>query len=190
MNFVNHPIDFIGPLLEKVGAEFNFSKYIYTPDSLLDHRDCFCVSGEQVNRDWLNRSIESLRKDQELAIHSCVKISGRNYHIPMVDFSIDGDMHLSVFDRMSMYLPKSLMLNMAFYNSGRSYHAYSTTLLSPKEWLEFMGRLLLINPRGGVDIIDTRWVGHRIIGGYGSLRWSNNSGLYKGYPQRIAFPVG
>lgn len=50
-----------------------------------------------------------------------------------------------------------------------------------------MGHLLLINPRNGAEVVDTRWVGHRLIGGFGSLRWSNNSGQYLGLPTRVAF---
>lgn len=80
------------------------------------------------------------------------------------------------------------MLNMAVYGSGRSFHVYSTTLLGPKDWFDFMGRLLLINPRGQKEIVDTCWIGHRLIGGFGSLRWSNNSGMYLGSLSRISFP--
>lgn len=106
----------------------------------------------------------------------------------MIDLSLDEGMSKEVFYRMSRYLPKAMMLNMALYSSGRSFHAYSKTLLGRKEWYDFMGRLLLINPRNSNDVVDTRWVGHRLIGGFGSLRWSNNSGQYLGLPTRVPFP--
>lgn len=184
----DHPFHFLNQLFEVEDSTFWFSKYTYLPDSLLDEREVFSLRGEDVSKEVISQSIASLQKDQELAFHSNVRVKGRNFHIPMIDFSAEEKMDHEVFDRMSRYLKKSLMLNMAFYKSGRSFHAYSTTLLTPKEWLDFMGRLLLITPRNQQDIIDSRWVGHRLIGGFGSLRWSNNSGLYLGTPSRIKFP--
>lgn len=184
----SHPIFFLSPLFSREETVFFFSKYTYCPDSLLDEREQMSVSGDDLTPEWVERVVSSLRSDQELAIHSNVRLSGRNYHIPMIDFSLEKGMSQNVFDRMSRYLPKTLMLNMAAFASGRSFHAYSTTLLSPREWYDFMGRVLLVNPRDGDSVVDTRWVGHRLIGGYGSLRWSNNSGQYLGLPSRVPFP--
>lgn len=184
----DHPFHFLSPLFEAEDSVFWFSKYVYLPDSPLDEREAFSVQGEDISELVVGQMMSSLRSDQELAIHSSVRIKDRNYHIPMIDFSMEEDMGYEVFDRMSRYLKKSLVLNMAFFRSGRSFHAYSTTLLTPKEWLDFMGRLLLVNPAGSQSIVDSRWVGHRLIGGFGSLRWSNNSGLYLGAPSRTKFP--
>lgn len=184
----NHPFNFVQQLFQRDGASFTFSKYVYTPDSLFDEREFMHFSGGELTEERINSEIASLRPDQELAMHSNVRIKGKNLHIPMIDFSTEGTVDREVFDRMSRYLPKAIMLNMAVYASGRSFHAYSTTFLSPKEWFDFMGRLLLINPRNQADIVDSRWVGHRLIGGFGSLRWSNNSGNYLGLPSRIIFP--
>lgn len=184
----NHPFYFLSPLFKREQGTFTLSKYVYTPDSLLDEREILTISGSELTEDWVKSALTSLRSDQELAFHSSVRINGRNWHIPMIDFSLAKGVPQDVFDRMSRYLPKALMLNMAVYASGRSFHAYSTTLLGPKEWHDFMGRLLLINPREAVNVVDARWVGHRLIGGFGSLRWSNNSGIYLGLPSRVPFP--
>lgn len=183
-----HPFNFLSSLFGKQGATFVFSKYVYTPDSLIDEREIIRVSGEALTKDWVEDMLASLRKDQELAMHSTVQMNGRNWHIPMIDFSLEKMKSQVVFNRMSLYLPKSLMLNMALYSSGRSFHAYSVTLIGQKDWHSFMGRLLLINPRHTNNLVDTRWVGHRLIGGFGSLRWSNNSGEYLGMPSRVPFP--
>lgn len=188
MTVAAHPFEFLVPLFEKQGAEFSFSRYVYTPDSLFDERECFSASGAEITKEWIATETATLRKDQELALHSKVQINGKNFHIPMIDFSTEEALNTDVFARMSRYLPKNLMLTMAVFASGRSFHAYSTTLLGPKEWHEFMGRLLLINPKAGREIVDSRWIGHRLIGGFGSLRWSNNSGQYKGLPTRVSFP--
>lgn len=183
-----HPFHFLKPLFKKNNAIFSLSKYVYTPDSLFDERECLVISGADFSETRINQEIVSLRSNQELALHSKVIIKGKTFHIPMIDFSIEELAGDDVFDRMSRYLPKSLMLNMAVYASGKSFHAYSTTLLGPKDWIEFMGRLLLVNPHNQPDIVDARWIGHRLIGGFGSLRWSNSSGLYFGLPSRVAFP--
>lgn len=183
-----HPFHFLLPLCMKENAVFTLSKYVYTPDSLFDEREFLEIAAKDFTETRINQEISSLRIDQELALHSKLKVNGKTFHIPMIDFSIEDTVGIDVFDRMSRYLPKSLMLNMAVYASGRSFHAYSNTLLGPKDWLDFMGRLLLVNPRGERDIIDARWIGHRLIGGYGSLRWSNNSGQYLALPSRVAFP--
>lgn len=184
----DHPFHFLSSLFSREGATFTLSKYVYTPDSLMDEREFLFLPGDDLTKDWVEAVVASLRPNQELALHSSVRINGRNWHIPMIDFSLENMMTLDVFDRMSRYLQKSLMLNMAVYSSGRSFHAYSATLLSPMEWHNFMGRLLLINPRNADVIVDARWVGHRLIGGFGSLRWSNNSGRYLGLPSRVPFP--
>lgn len=184
----NHPFHFLAPLFQREQATFALSKYVYTPDSLLDEREVLAVSGDDMTEEWIKTTLSKLRPDQELAFHSIVRISGRNWHIPMIDFSLTNGMSQNIFDRMSRYLPKALMLNMAVYATGRSFHAYSTTLLGPKEWYDFMGRLLLINPRDTGSVVDTRWVGHRLIGGFGSLRWSNNTGQYLSLPVRAPFP--
>lgn len=183
-----HPVRFLSTLFKRSGATFTLSKYVYTPDSLMDEREVLSVAGDHLTEEWVDLMIASLRSDQELAFHSTVRLNGKTWHVPMIDFSLETGLSENIFDRMSRYLPKALMLSMAAFSSGRSFHAYSTTLLAPREWYDFMGRLLLINPRDGEAVVDTRWVGHRLIGGFGSLRWSNNSGQYAGLPSRVSFP--
>jgi hypothetical protein len=167
------------------GAVFHLSKYTYKADSLFDERDCLSVHSDTFTENWVAQTITSLSSNQELAIHSNVIIKGRTWHIPMIDFAAEMEISRQTIDRLRQFLPRSVFLNMAFFASGRSFHAYSTALLSPKEWHGFMGRLLLITPARGTELIDSRWVGHRLIGGFCSLRWSNNSGLYRGEPRLI-----
>jgi len=182
-----HPYYFMQDLLADERMTFEFSKYIYVPDTLLDSRDVIRVHGGTANSSWVNKEIDNLETTQELAFHSIVKINKRSFHIPMIDFAIETSLDRYFIDRLHQYLPRAVFLNLALYTSGRSYHAYSTRLLSPLEWIDFMGRLLLINPRNGPNLIDSRWVGHRLVGGYSALRWSNNSGTYAGLPTRIDF---
>lgn len=184
-----HPYHFLRTLFTKERSTFYFSKYIYQTDSLFDERTIITATGGELSEYWIEKQFLELQAGQELAMHSVVNVGNRKLHIPMIDFAIDDTLlNSEVFNRLQNFLPKRVFLNLSVFNSGRSLHAYSTELLSPKEWREFMGRLLLINKRGAPDVIDGRWVGHRLIGGFSSLRWSNSSGKYLKIPERVAFP--
>ena len=76
-------------------------------------------------------------------------------------------------------------MEFAIFDSGRSFHAYGNRLLSTEEWIQFMGSLLLLNEPGKNKLIDTRWIGHRLMAGYSSLRWSCNTRWYKRFPTFI-----
>lgn len=181
---LEHPFFFLEPLFSQQNAIFHFSRYIYMQDSLVDDREYLEVSGRDLDLSWLEQEIRSLSPDQELAIHSNVTIDSRTWHIPMVDFAtkhMDG----KKLDRIRAFLPHRVFAKSAFFHSGRSFHAYSSHLLSPKDWLNFLGRLLLINPPDGNLIVDSRWVGHRLISGFCSLRFSNNSDHYLGMPRKV-----
>jgi hypothetical protein len=180
----DHPFFYLESLFGRRRAVFHFSRYVYTPDSLFDDRETFQVPGVDISAGWLEEQFQALKRDQELAIHSKVLLDGRTAHIPMLDFAMD---HLgpAELDRVRAFLPDRVFSTATYYTTGRSYHAYSTHLLGPREWYEFLGRALLINPRDGSPIIDARWVGHRLIAGYCSLRFSNNSGQYRGMPKKV-----
>ena len=191
MDWSKHPIQFILEMPSKQDFEFAFSKYRYEPDSLIDERVSFRISGAEVTEAWLESVILGLETGQELALSSTVRHihSKRTLHFPMIDFSIPPSESKTIYDRLVKYLSKEVLMNMYVYNSGRSLHAYSATLLTKPKWIDFMGRLLLVNPQGRCfEVVDTRWVGHRLMGGFASLRWSNSSGLYLSYPQKIKYP--
>jgi hypothetical protein len=175
----DHPFFFLEPLFARERAVFHFSRYVYTRDSLFDQREIIEVTGSELTVDWLEKQFANLKLDQELAIHSKVVIDGRAVHIPMLDFVTD---HIGSEDlyRVRAFLPDRVFATSAFYHSGRSH------MLGPKDWYSFLGRALLINPSDDRSIVDTRWVGHRLIAGYCSLRLSNNSGQYKGMPRKVS----
>ena len=181
----NHPFNYLSEMFHEKDSILYFSKYLYKADSLFDEREIIEVASGKINQQWVEQEIVNLRDDHELALHSKIKLKGKTYHIPMIDFSYENDITEDVFDRLRMFIPKKIFLNLSLFKSGRSFHAYSTTLLTPKEWIEFMGRLLLINSNNDRSIIDSRWIGHRLIGGYSSLRWSNNTNHYLAMPTKL-----
>ena len=185
-----HPILVVGKLRDILDTDFvlTFSQYKYEPQSPFDERYPFSISARSVNRCWLNRELAGLRSGWDLAWHSTIRTSkGRTLHVPMIDFTapcLMGD-EMGLIRRM---LDRRVTSGLLLFSSGRSFHGYSTKLLRPKEWREFMGRLLLLNVPNRPPLIDARWVGHRIMAEYGSLRWSANSPHYLQIP-RLVRPV-
>jgi hypothetical protein len=181
-----HPYFFLERLFSKHDSVFHLSRYVYSPDSLFDAREHLSLKGSELTVTLLDDLISNLGPDQELAIHSnVIGDDGRTRHIPMIDFStsrLSGEQ----IDRIRRFLPPRVFSSSAFFESGRSFHAYSTNLLSPSEWAEFLGRLLLVNPRDSEAIIDSRWIGHRLIAGYCSLRLSNNTRNYLAEPKYVS----
>jgi len=121
---------------------------------------------------------------------------GEIKHIPMIDFAIEVDKvplewwsnSDTKFWRAFSSLGYALR-DFAIYASGRSYHAYGGFLMPEKEWVEFMCRLATMP---GLDssskdsyIVDARWVGFRLLYGYGALRLSANDKHYLQEPQLV-----
>lgn len=117
-------------------------------------------------------------------------------HIPMIDFivpmagkefSSDEAVTLQqVIDAMAAKdddegsfeaLTNLSLKDLRFFYSGRSLHAYAvSSLMSEERWRKFMAELLIIAPLdlgkddAKLDLVDSRWVGRRLIQGSGSLR--------------------
>lgn len=185
-----HPIRVVWDLVDSADGEltFMFSRYFHRPQSVLDEREVFVVRGEDVTEAWLQESINGLKDGWELAIGSRVLDSrGRLWQMPMIDLAADV-IDLREFELLSRLIPASLWRTAALFHSGRSYHLYFRKLIKKGEWPAFMGRLLLANLPERKPITDTRWIGHRLIAGYGSLRWSANSQYHSKLPSRIEMP--
>jgi hypothetical protein len=174
-------------LYERYGAGLmmSFSKYFHRPQTVFDERETFSLNIEDVTPSVIEQEITNLRPDWELAMNSLVvDARGRTWHLPMVDF-------LAVeFEQLSNsafvdVIGRDIVKDLIFFNSGRSFHAYSTELLKPKDWVRFMGRLLLLNLPNSAPVVDTRWIGHRLIGGYCALRWSAHSSYHSASPRRV-----
>lgn len=164
--------------------EFELSIYRYIPQKIKDEREIYnTVNGDIVK---LYRDIYSIMdKESEIAIHSRVKRDGASavYHIPMIDFSCS--LAEIKVDELSQVMREFNIRRGLLYSSGRSFHMYSIALLDACEWQKFMGRILLINKPSGIQIVDSRWVGHRLMAGYGALRLTHNSNSYLSSPSLV-----
>lgn len=186
MKCEDHPLFHVLPFFkDKKDFEIQFSIYEYQPQTVFDRRTFIDVPAGDVDESWIIQQIESLALGEELAFHSVYKKGATKYHLPMIDF--DCSVEDLGYAKSTLYklLPNNIFSGLAFYDSGRSLHAYGSTGLKNKEWINFMGRLLLSNIPNHPSIVDTRWVGHRLMGGFSSLRWSSNSDMYLKVPSRI-----
>lgn len=191
-DYSSHPISLLMEWKSSLRDDdiLHFSHYKYIPQSPFDERNNVKVSVKQVSMKWLRDEIEKLEPGWDLAWHSLIRTSkGYGRHVPMVDFSTQ---YMNTKERRLVYelVEKFIGTRIRLYRSGRSFHGYATVLLSEKKWKEFMGRLLLLNLPSENAIVDSRWIGHRIIAGYASLRWTANSEHYKQIPRIVSNSFG
>ena len=186
-----HPISVIYALVDRFGFDFkvSFSEYFYRPQSVLDQRTTYDIPIGDVTPAWVSQKIDQLKPGWELAMNSqVVDKRGRKLHVPMIDF-VSKDHELLRTSSFEGIVGKDVARSLFFFDSGKSFHAYGTALLRRSEWQSLMGRLLLLNIPGQPQLVDSRWIGHRLIGGYSALRWSANSDYHKHVPKIFRFVV-
>jgi hypothetical protein len=181
------PIDFIESFLagQKEVRKVFLSTYRYHPQSLIDDRIRHGVAKESL-RTAYDALRDKLREGEEIAFHSLMKIatSNANRHIPLVDFQSREQSRVE--DTAQVLIDEYKVERGAMFASGHSFHLYLGVLLTQAVWVKFMGRLLLLNSRDDPVLTDARWIGHRLMAGYGALRWSANTSPYTNFgPPRL-----
>lgn len=188
LTFREHPLGFLHRLEGEFGTDLSveFSRYFYRPQSLFDERFVFQCSIQDVGLKWMEQQVAELPAEWELALNSRVlNARGRAAHIGMIDFVGRPDVSL-IQNRVRDFVGAKQAARLVLYDSGRSIHGYILELMSPGNWTRFLGRLLLMNVPGEPVLVDTRWIGHRLIAGYAALRWSANSSHHSEVPALIA----
>ena len=185
----DHPYFVVEEIIRRYGTQikFEFGKYIYQENTIEDYREYIFITAKETNKERIENMIRSLSPDFELALHSRVHLESEFLHIPMIDFY--GSLSSHDWLLIKQIIPDNIMKEIKIFESGSSYHAYSTILISHEEWIKFMGTILLLNTPDKKPIIDTRWVGHRLRGGFSSLRWSCNTLKYEKIPNLIDIKV-
>jgi hypothetical protein len=176
-NYNNHPITNFTAIARKHADPYStisFSKYVYIPQSLTDTRTYLSVYLKDLNTDWLDNQLNDLKSNEELAVHSIIQNRSLG-HIPMLD-CLSNSIDVIKYKLESI---KELYPNYYIYDSGRSYHIYFDDLVL--DIPSFFGALIV----QCTEIVDIRWIGHRLISGYASLRWSCNTKQYKKYPSLV-----
>ena len=180
IDFRAHPISLVPIWRSTFGPDslITFSRYRYIPQDVVDRRETISVELSGLTTSWLSEQLKNLAEEHDLALHSLVKSGGRRVHIPMVDFAA---MNLSV-DEVVSWASNYLGITLRLFDSGRSLHGYGLEPISTEKWYRFMGLLLLANKPEQPQLVDSRWVGHRLLAGYSALRWSANSKHYLRMP--------
>ncbi|MBU6441243.1 MAG: hypothetical protein KGS28_13525 [Betaproteobacteria bacterium] len=160
------------------------SYYAYSPQTVADTRTHILLSVEDfLNEEFMTQTFEKVPPGKELAIHSDLRMStDKRRHLVMVDMSTSSKAHLQ---KLRAFLGDNFFQRIAWFSSGRSFHGYGETLLEVEEWVHFMGLLLLANQPRLEPTVDPRWIGHRLLAGYSSLRWTCNTAHYISLPKGI-----
>jgi hypothetical protein len=126
--------------------------------------------------------------DHDITLLSAVTFpDGSIRHMQMIDFACKPE---QVTKKVAA-LAKEIGLDFddfEFFDSGRSFHGYGVELLTRDEWIEFKGKLLLLNVPDEPDIVDQRWIGHRLTKGTSALRWTTHAPKYLKVPSPIDNP--
>ncbi|MBY4731531.1 hypothetical protein K6V90_13420 [Cupriavidus pauculus] len=180
VDFRTHPVSLVPIWQAKMGINCvaTLSRYRYIPQDVSDQREVLSVKLSELTASWLNEQLNILSDDTDLALHSVIRDGRRKLHIPMVDFAAGNLAADKVVSWASDYLGISLKI----FDSGRSLHGYGLEPISIDKWYKFMGLLLLANKPAEPPLVDSRWIGHRLLAGYSALRWSANSGHYLKMP--------
>lgn len=172
MNLKDHPLELINELEIPENSTLELSIYSYSPNALEDKRRTILVRKKDLTKSYFNKLKLDLLPKEEIALNSRVYVPNKLIgHIPMIDFK--GDNPHAVAEVLKEY-----DFPFALFHSGRSYHGYGLKLIDNLPF--FLGTLLLANL--GQEIVDSRWVGHRLRTEYASLRWTANDKHYKAPP--------
>jgi hypothetical protein len=180
-----HPHLHVAGLARRLPADATFegSFYKYRPQSLLDERRVVKFIARDLASTPTASLLQDLEEGEEFALHSRVLAKHKRVHIPMVDFATTD---LSAVLLVLRGLSEPSFREWLVYASGRSYHAYGCRFVDGDAWRRLMGLLLLWNMPESPPVVDARWVGHRLIAGYGSLRWSRNTAQSLGAPRFVS----
>jgi hypothetical protein len=182
----SHPYWHLRAIIERSAevAAVPFSYYEYNPQTVADKRSGFLMPVEQfLDGAAVFRAMEGAGEGRELAVHSDLLMrDGRRLHLIMVDMSTSARAHL---EKLRTFLGDNVFQRIAWYASGRSFHGYGESFLERDDWVKFMGLLLLANQPRLEPTVDPRWIGHRLLAGYASLRWTCNTSYYLKLPRSI-----
>ncbi len=183
MDFSTHPLQVIQDLratLPARGLRLEFARYSYIPQHAGPYpREVFTVLASSVTPTWLRATLRQQEPRQELALQSRLYVGSQTYFMGMIDF--DGAPR-DPRPQLAKVLPPDYLEKLKLFSSGRSMHGYIPVAMNADDRRQYLGRLLLANFPDQPQLVDSRWVGHRLQEGFEALRWSCNTKQYKAYP--------
>jgi len=164
-------------------SKLRFRTYFYVPRALEEVKKPICFSltpAEFKNGEKLQKRIKSLEEGWDIGLASKVTLKdGSKAHIPMMDFKLHKSQEN--LQKIKKALREVLNEKKGFIlETELSYHYYGANLLKGnKSWRDFMARCLLtsiIHSREDIEeVVDSRYVGHKLREGECCLRLSNNT---------------
>jgi len=123
-----------------------------------------------------------LRSGEEVALDSRCRMAQNEqvWHLAMLDWRPQSEFPMRHARRLAALIHAPEFLIVA---SGRSYHVYFKKLLSTEEFREFLTRSILAED--SASGVDYRWVAHRLLDGFATLRWSGQSWRHAHEPQVV-----
>lgn len=160
------------------------SYYTYLPRTVADTRSEWLIPTEEfLNPERMLGYMEQTPEGQEMAVHSNIMLASQEpVHLVMIDMATSSKAHL---EKLRVFLGDNFFYKISWYDSGRSFHGYGDSILTEADWVKFMGLLLLANQPNLEPTVDPRWIGHRLLAGYASLRWTNHSRHYLRMPASL-----
>lgn len=167
--------------------KLQFDVYKYRPQTIGENKITIDIDVDKLDTDLVELSYFARREHMEVSFNSSVRTSDSNIklHIPMIDCY--GELDGAKVDRIIAASKDFELEAIYIFYSGRSYHIYGIGLMDPDMWRRFMGRILLLNMPDQDPLVDARWVGHRLLAGYGTLRWTRNSQYYESEPKLVVY---
>lgn len=133
------------------------------------------------DKDWdvvIQSDVEVQFGPERVGLDGALVRSKTTKHIPQIDF-VCHPRYNELGRRDDLKCPFEGLI---YFESGRSMHAYATRLLKKDEWNQYLGKLLLMNPPG-IEVTDSRWVGHGLSRDYTALRLTANNEKYLTVPR-------
>lgn len=182
----SHPYWHVRRIVERHGdiAAVPVSYYNYQPQTVAENRTTWLVPTEDfLDPQRMLTVLDSTPAGQDMAVHSDLRLrNGERSHLVMLDMSTSSKAHLG---KLRTFLGDNFFQTISWFASGRSFHGYGESLLLESDWVKFMGLLLLANQPRLEHTVDPRWIGHRLVAGYASLRWTKNTHHYIGLPTSL-----
>ena len=165
----------------------HFKSYFYVPHRESDDsEEAFTLSREEfLKGESLDRRIQDLKEGWNIGIHSPVQLTnGESRHFALMDIALrKSDENLLRISRRLREIVVPRFGGGFVLETGKSYHFLGHRLLTPDQWLDFLGASLLTSivtvtldeePNIHEMVTDYRYVGYSLLRRSTGLRITAN----------------
>jgi hypothetical protein len=180
-----HPIIFIEQYFKQIPwvSYLELGIYTYVPQTNTDPNRIIIKTPPEKLSDTYHKMQQTLRNDEDIAFQSRIHTQRGVFQTLLVDFATSKLKYAQETAMQITSFSKTPYALLVF--SGRSFHLYAFSFYMKTQWIQHMGQCLLLNKKNEEKIVDDRWIGYRLIQGYGSLRLTCNNKNYLTEPYVI-----